>query len=438
VEVDYNGLETISIPTVQMGDDFLQFTRRSKSLRKFLKVTFTLETRAAFVPAERVSEYRKRIQEIWGECVLRIPLPSGYGRIRKPSYFGALPPLSGQRDRMPVREGASQVTPPSVPSAPPALSPGAQQPEAQAKQPPGSTERPVFAGPKLVPVPLPVEAGEDNASLNRGYRVSKRGRRALLLSLLALTGFVLSFVCVGARVRGLAGLLGLATIPTLIWSLVLSVLALLEARKHKGYSSPGQGHATAALIIGVMLALICAPSFVSGFNSAMKAAAEIRQFRAKIDGQISLLKFPELNFEFRSLRPPWMQVDPKTFGYGPVLAFMRPDQMSFRMSAERIGPAVTDPDKRQIERCRALIQMEAVDFQFLGQKRVTRNGIAGWEIDGEGRFQGHEYYVTHWLVATNGYSYALILWGPTALKQEIKAESEQVFPNFLPKAARGD
>jgi hypothetical protein len=229
-------------------------------------------------------------------------------------------------------------------------------------------------------------------------------------------------------------LLFLAIIPILIWSLVLSVLALLEARKHKGYSVPGQGQATAALVIGVILALVLTPLFVNGVKFAIKSAAARRQFGAKSDGQISLLKFPELNFEFRSLRPPWMQVNPKTFGSAPVLAFMRPDQMSFRMLAERIGPGVSDPGQRQLDRCRAEIQMQAVDFQFLGQKRLTRDGIAGWEVDGEGRFDGSEYYVIHWLVATNGHSYTLILWGPTALKQEIKAESEQVFQSFLPKA----
>ena len=43
-----------------------------------------------------------------------------------------------------------------------------------------------------------------------------------------------------------------------------------------------------------------------------------------------------------------------------------------------------------------------VNTRFFRDEAVVRNGLDGWQIEMLRNFQGREYYVVHWMFATNG------------------------------------
>ena len=155
-----------------------------------------------------------------------------------------------------------------------------------------------------------------------------------------------------------------------------------------------------------------------------RARSRIQRSRAE------LLKFDELGFVFRAPGLPWNQTDARRFGRSPVLAFARVEPMFFTVSANRLQPGFFDARSRLVEMCKTSTRRDATSYRLVKEGEVTRNGIAGWQTETQAAFQGHEYYLVHWIVAANGFGYQLVTWGPPALSSQVKLEAESLFSNF--------
>ena len=67
---------------------------------------------------------------------------------------------------------------------------------------------------------------------------------------------------------------------------------------------------------------------------------------------------------------------------------------------------------------------------MITEGEATRNGVVGWQIETQASFQGHDYYMVQWLLATNGFGYELVTWGRPELKSQVKEEAERLFSRF--------
>jgi len=57
---------------------------------------------------------------------------------------------------------------------------------------------------------------------------------------------------------------------------------------------------------------------------------------------------------------------------------------------------------KAIPHLKAELQHGMVNTRFFRDEAVVRNGLDGWQIEMLRNFQGREYYVVHWMFATNG------------------------------------
>jgi len=214
-------------------------------------------------------------------------------------------------------------------------------------------------------------------------------------------------------------------ICAVIWSLALAVIGLIECVKHP--ERYPRGKAVAGLTLVSVFALFLIPLIASGVRRVMagaKARSQIRQSGAQP------LRFDELSFIFRPPGPPWNQTDARRFGRGPVLAFARAEPMFFTVSANRLQPGFFDARSRLVEICKTSTRRDTTSYRLVKEGEVTRNGLAGWQTETQAAFQGHEYYLVHWILATNGFGYQLVTWGPPALSSQVKEEAERLFSKF--------
>ena len=71
-----------------------------------------------------------------------------------------------------------------------------------------------------------------------------------------------------------------------------------------------------------------------------------------------------------------------------------------------------------------------VNTRFFRDEAVVRNGLDGWQTEMLRNFQGREYYVVHWMFATNGLTYLLNTFGPPDSRSWLKDEAERMCSSF--------
>ena len=97
VELELTGLNSITLPFFQLGNQYFTFSRRSRSWPSRLRVVFSLETLADAIPPDKLGEHRKNVEAIHEAGVIHLQLPTGYSRNQPRWNFGALPPPSPSR-----------------------------------------------------------------------------------------------------------------------------------------------------------------------------------------------------------------------------------------------------------------------------------------------------------------------------------------------------
>ena len=431
IEIECNGLADFTIPIFQTRNEFFTFSRRTKTAPKFLRMTFALRTLTDSVPADRVQAYRKEIEPVWQAASFRFWLPLGYPKKRQPAGFGALPSVG----RAPPQ---TKPTSPAPVSERPLPIPAAERVQAQLQvrtsvQNERTSERIEKKTPPKEPAAAPVVLSasalpprEDWSK--EGYPWRGRTNRRCVRSLQILIGAILCFLSAGLlrAVPGAApisGLLILLSLGALAWSITLAIIGLRQCVRYPERYSKGRVSGGIALFVGVTFALLLMPLIVSGVRNS---SAMSRRRQAIMEP----LRFEALHFIFPAPQFPWRQTDAKLFGRGPVLALVRDGPLFFTVCANPLESGYADPEKRLVELCKANLRQAATSYELITERGMTRNGLVGLQTESAANLQGHDCFLIHWMVATNGFGYQLLVWGSEKLKPEIQDEAERLFRGF--------
>jgi hypothetical protein len=433
IELEFTGLSSISIPPYEADNEFFRFSRRTKCLPKYLRLTFSLETLADSVPPKAVPGHRKQVEAAWTASSFQIRLPVGYARLRKRDDFGALPPVKG------AAAGETTALSSAAPSRitkPPSGQPASELQPSEKKMGLGQKRAfnpsPPRTETKTTQLSLPLPQVD---SPRRGRSRGRQKTSKSLLSLYFVIGTVLLILgaaAVGRRPEGreLSGFLFLFSYPPVCSALALAVLGWKQSSRHPAEYPDGKVIAGLTLAIGGFIGLILLSTLPGALSAAWTGAKLRSQFAQNRE---ELLKFKNLNFVFHSPSSPWVQVDGRRFGRSSVLGFVSPEHLSFSVCANPLETGLPDSRMRLVELYTQTLQRVTTSCERLSEGEVTHNGLTGWQIEYQISYQGHESYLLHWLLATNGYGYQLAIWGPPERKALVRDEADQMFSKFEPR-----
>jgi hypothetical protein len=420
----------MTLPIFQKGNEFFTFSRRTKSLQKYLRFTFAFSTLTESIPPEKLQEHRKLVEPVWEASVLHLRLARGYAKLRKRADFGALPPAA--KTSSSVRQIAIQKPAPAI--VPASYASPAETKEKPDLAPAKKTREPAEKAISVIPSLFDTTgrefatASEHRATTTRERKrgANKKCRRSLLMFLGAIVAVTIgAFMVRTPGLRFLGGLLGMSAALIAGWALVLAVLGLIECAKHPRRYNGGKTYAILTLLVGTLMGVPFMTGIISGMRDAI--AAKPRNPSERFEPE--LLKFPHLNFAFKQPTSDWKQADPRMFGRGPVLAFAH-GPINFTLCSSPLEPGFPDARARLVHVCKETIKRDAITYQQLSEQEVTRNGLGGWQIEGETNLCGHEFYIVHWIVATNGFGYQLAIFGPMKMAAQVKQEADALFSNF--------
>ncbi|MFO1478394.1 MAG: hypothetical protein U1F98_17315 [Verrucomicrobiota bacterium] len=240
--------------------------------------------------------------------------------------------------------------------------------------------------------------------------------------MLLLIGVILSR---RAGSGGLAALLVLPAVPLAGVSVVFGVLGIRECIREPERYEGGQVAGVFALVLSGLVLVTLVPVLVGGLDSVGRAAPA-RQPSADTQEAIVWNRFHCI---LHPPGPPWVRVNPRKYGPGPIAAFDRPG-MSFSISVMRIAPGTEEPLERVIRMSKSAVREETQDYLLLSEGARELRDISGWQIRTRAKMEGKEFYFEQWLGATNGVGYQLSVWGLPSRELEIQEEADRVFSGF--------
>lgn len=430
VEIDFAGLNQISVPLFQLGNQYFTFSRRARSWPNSLRLTFSLETLADSIPTDKLAEHRKNVEAIHQAATFNLKLPMGFSRGRKPNTFAALPPPN------PSRAGVSSVV--TAVQKPVMAEPGAGVPTPTPVQEAAAIQK-LAEHSGLAPAkPMPPAAdgrqfqtdAETSRTTHRHRRkLEKRSATAFVLFLLSLVALLAAMLVPRHGNRMLAGeVLLFIMLPAWVCSMIFAVFGWKRSARFPGrYTDASKICATITLALGGLMGLVVVPLAIFGIFAGINSAQ--RHYDRINDGG-KLLDFKSQNFVFHSPSAPWQQVDERTFGSNTALAFARPEPMAFTIIATRIAPMLLDPRMTVVAGSKVALRKAMSSYMLLSEREVVYNGVAGWQIETRGLVRGRETYFVQWICATNGFGYQLTAWAPVTEKSELLGESSRLFADF--------
>ena len=409
VEIEFTGLEALSLPLFQAGTEYFSFNRRSRGWPKSLKVTFFLETLADSLPPERECRNIESRSSPFGKrhrltCACR-QVMQGCGNVvtSVPSRLpGQLRPPLGHPLPLLIQAKKAATIPTPIEESTPKTAAERPNRDVSPKPMPPARDSNAFR--------LPKRETPDPQREVRKQKVNRRCLWSFYILLAALAGFLTAYVLAAhsRATTALAGLIGLLVIPTTVLCLILAIVGLQECVKYPARYPRGVAIATVTLVFGTILALFLCFAVIGGIKN-VRARSEARNQSPRDSHE--LLKFHAFNFNFQSPGLPWVQADARILGPSFVLGFKRPGQINFAIALIKLESGYLDPRAALIEKSKAIMRHDLTSFEVIHEEEVTYNGLAGWQIKGRGSFQGREVYIVQWVFANNGIGYQLGIWG---------------------------
>jgi hypothetical protein len=437
VEIQSTAWNAKALPLYLNSNSFFNFSRRTKSLPRYVRITFALETLARSIPAERVPEHRRRVEAVWAAASVQIRLPTGHARMRKPVDFGALPaskPATGQ-SAAPTNGAATSGGANSGSKGPASHNQGSE---------PGSGSNPATL--KLVGKRPPIDlsrlasapgegtpAGRQSRPA-RGHATNRNSWIAFCLLLLAIIMFALTGLV--TRAPGPhegAGLLFLLVLVLAGGAVSMAIVSLRQGSRHPERYPRGKQLALVTLTFGSAFALLMLLILLFALVRAPSRTAARAQDGSPLPAnRTSPLNFRAFNFVYNPPAFPWVQTDARELGRGPVLAFVRPSSLRFVVCAGPLEPGLIDARGRVVERCKEDTRRNTTSYELLTEGEILHHGLPGWQTETLISVQGHQFFFISWMLATNGFGYQLIISGPPDLKTQIQNEADSVFSGFVP------
>jgi len=419
IEIESGGAPKVAMPPAQIGNEFLTFGRRCKALRHYLRLTFFVDVLAESLPAARVAAHRKMVEQIWSAASIQFRIPRGHGRPRKREGFGLLPafepprrpagavppPPPVVRQTAPATTEVARRSAPGAPAGAPAAAEHAAQPEGEAGP------SPVVDGP----------AKWNPASI---------GSAGVLVAALVCAVIARAVRDQPGVDNPAAGFFGLGA---MLWMLacVLGLVGSWRGKRQPWRYRYGRKFSDAVMASSfatlVLLPIISGPAPGQRTGTARMAPPP--------PARRALLRFPSFHFVYRPPAAPWGQVDAARTGPANLVAFARPDQLTFVITVPKPTAAQADWDlARYATWVRTGLTNYPAAVEIKAEGAARHGQMDGWEWETHAWSQGREIYSVRFLCVTNGFAYLMQTWGPPALETRIRQESGKLCALFQPTA----
>ena len=462
VEIEFAGLNGISLPFFQVGNSYFTFGRRCRNWPNFLKVSFSLETLKDSIPPGKLDEHRKNVESVYEAGVIHLRLPLGYSTSRRRADFGALPAPNPSRagagnivvSRQQLAPAKAAVPVPTSPAEKETIT--AQKNEEMVAMP--AAAKPLPPAREAVPLQT-IDPKNSNTLQRRPRKPEKRCAWSFYLVVFSAVAFLSAMPI--ARYAGKAPggfIVMFVVLPTWLCSLVLAIFGWRQTTRHPGrYTDTSRLFATLTFTLGGMAGLVLVPMTIYAFTRGVENAntharhdyventpAEsrpverpIERFRSDISSAANPppenpLDFKEDNFTFHPPGSPWERVSSSDFGPNVLYALWRPGPMTFTIiqQKQRPGAIVLDPRRDVAEASKNSMRKTMESSRVVGEKEVTYHGMAGWEIETQGIIRGHDTCFVQWVYATNGIGYQLSACAPRGAQRELELEAIRLFAGF--------
>lgn len=251
---------------------------------------------------------------------------------------------------------------------------------------------------------------------------------ALMFLLVAMVGFsilrLLSYFIPASDGFSLfVAIAGLLPFGLIVTAAVLATMGLVEYAKEKGKYQQGRAQAIGALVISLLLLII----IPSGFVSARQKNSIVR--KSNPPGKI--LSFDNLNFRFRTPERPWVSINVSKVTKNSTVAFMRQKpEVYFMIIAERLGSDKVISAQQVKDLAKAKIEAAATSSRTLEDSGLTLQGLDGVLLTQNAQIDQKAHHYTRWILATNGFVYQLLGYGPQKEQQLIDKEFRQLITRF--------
>jgi tetratricopeptide (TPR) repeat protein len=210
----------------------------------------------------------------------------------------------------------------------------------------------------------------------------------------------------------------------LITGLILAILGLVEMSQRPQDFVQGRAQAIWALVLSGVFFVMVIIGVAAGLNRAGHLPGSNPAIRAN-----QPLTFQDLNFRFRAPERPWVAVNMAKINKDAKIGFTRQNpEAYFLIMAEKIGADFSSEQLAELGKAR--LAAVADSSQVLSESPLALKGLQGVAVESEVSLRGHAIYYRHWYLATNGFAYQLIGYGPSREKARISQEIESLCRRF--------
>ena len=220
----------------------------------------------------------------------------------------------------------------------------------------------------------------------------------------------------------------LAIFAAILASFVLAIVGLVEYADQKGRYTQGRTQAVLTLVLCGLFGVVMVIGTIDNFQKARLAAEASKTPQLAAEQWLS---FNDLNFKFKAPDRPWTRMDAKKVNKNSTLAFLqtRPD-VFFMVIAEKFNPDAAIDNEQLAEICKANLRSAATSSRVLSENPVRRAGLAGIQIETEGKLGNNQFFYRNWVTVTNGYAYQLVSWGRLEDTEAVRRKSQEMFSRF--------
>jgi hypothetical protein len=221
--------------------------------------------------------------------------------------------------------------------------------------------------------------------------------------------------------RVVAGILGLVIFGLIVTAIILAIIGLVEYSRHHESYNQGRSQAISALGLTVFMLIFGIQGAVTGYKRAHGFSNEKAN---------ELVKFEDLNFQFRTPGYPWKQYDASKINKASKLSLVRQfPEGYFTITAEKIGN-LNFTSEQLAEAGKANMEVASTSHRVVNQTPYRVGSLDGVMVETEAQVGANSLHYRNWYVVTNGYAYQLIGFSRSEDQNVVKKQLDDLFTRF--------
>jgi tetratricopeptide (TPR) repeat protein len=283
-------------------------------------------------------------------------------------------------------------------------------------------------------------------SLARRPTFNRKAVYSLTAALVATLFYVLA-VILGRLVGGfncvsfLLGLMSLAFVAVAVVQGLAGKSELASDPRHRsrhGSSQAGWGIALSAAT-ALLVVLTCGLAIVQAVDESIgvepPVASRPLQPPTQFEDQVQTVKpaqaFPDWNFSFEPPDAPWSVAPPERLQPDSILGYARTEpDVNFVVVAEAMGADAGGSTESLAELERSRLSAAWPGSRINQPRPWPVNGMDGLRFDSIVQGPEGRYAYSHWLYASKGFGYRLMVWGDVRQRGAVQANAELLFGRF--------